>query len=334
MSEIQSIPFPSVQKSAEIAKPETTSSPTALTLTPETKALTSFSRHIAAAWNESIDEAMTTEERVQTCLIALEQMLKLEQNRDAWDTLVSAVEHVGKHEIPFIINGEQVLPQFTRRKPTNDHTQLISHYLNMHAHGYKASNGVNEHQMKPEEAYPGNELPKFAGAIKTMIDKHQAKSIMDYGCGKGKQYGPAEVKDGNGKIFKSIPEFWAVDKVHCYDPCVPAFCKLPPERFDGVVSTDVLEHCFIDDVPWIVREMFSYARKFVFVNIACFPAIARLPNGDNAHCTVKSADWWFGLFHSISHEFHDIDYLVCCTVPMQTEQGMQFRQAWHHRKAA
>ena len=42
----------------------------------------------------------------------------------------------------------------------------------------------------------------------------------------------------------------------------------PTGQFDGVISTDVLEHCPEPDLPWILDEMFGAARKFIFANIA------------------------------------------------------------------
>jgi hypothetical protein len=65
------------------------------------------------------------------------------------------------------------------------------------------------------------------------------------------------------------------------------FSALPEGRFDGVVCTDVLEHCPEEDLPWIVGELFGYARLFVFANVACYPAAKKLPNGENAHCTIR-----------------------------------------------
>jgi hypothetical protein len=59
-----------------------------------------------------------------------------------------------------------------------------------------------------------------------------------------------------------------------------------------VISTDVLEHCPEEDMPWIVGELFAHATRFVFANVACFPARKRLPNGQNAHCTVRPLKWW------------------------------------------
>jgi hypothetical protein len=37
---------------------------------------------------------------------------------------------------------------------------------------------------------------------------------------------------------------------------------------------------------------FGFARRFVFANVACYPVNKRLPNGENAHCTIKPVAWW------------------------------------------
>jgi hypothetical protein len=59
-----------------------------------------------------------------------------------------------------------------------------------------------------------------------------------------------------------------------------------------VICTDVLEHCPEEDIAWILDELFAFARKFVYANVACFPARKQLPSGGNAHCTVKPVKWW------------------------------------------
>jgi hypothetical protein len=68
--------------------------------------------------------------------------------------------------------------------------------------------------------------------------------------------------------------------------------QLPTGKFDGVICTDVLEHCPEEDIGWILAELFSYATKFIFANAATFPAHKRLPSGGNAHCTIRPARWW------------------------------------------
>lgn len=305
----------------------------------ESRAEAVMLRHLSAAWDELNDGVINEKNRVDVCLNSLQTLLANSANPELAKELI--LKSLDKIITPNSDSTEQakplenILPRFTRKTPSDPHVKLMSLYQDMHANGYKVQNGGFSKQLAAEDAYPGNELPKFAGQIKKLIDQHQAKSVLDYGSGKGKQYGPMTVNVSDGRTFESIPHFWEVEEVQCYDPCVPRFSQLPQKRFDCVVSTDVLEHCYTDDVPWIVREMFSYARKFVFANVACFPAIAQLPTGENAHCTVQDPQWWFGLFHAISHEFHDIDFFICCTHPTVNTMGQtEFKQASMHRRAA
>jgi hypothetical protein len=90
-----------------------------------------------------------------------------------------------------------------------------------------------------------------------------------------------------------------VDFVRCYDPSYPPYSKRPDETFDAVICTDVLEHCPEDDLEWIIADLFGFARKLVFAVAACYPALTHLPNGENAHCTVRPASWWHSKFQQI-----------------------------------
>jgi hypothetical protein len=48
----------------------------------------------------------------------------------------------------------------------------------------------------------------------------------------------------------------------------------------------------------------------VFASIASFPAIKSLPNGENAHCTVRPPEWWAGLLHATAHRHPGPRYRV------------------------
>ena len=67
-------------------------------------------------------------------------------------------------------------------------------------------------------------------------------------------------------------------------------------EFQVVTCMKVLEHCPEEDVDWILEEMFSYATRFVYATIACYPAQKHLPNGENAHCTIQPVEWWEARF--------------------------------------
>ena len=55
-----------------------------------------------------------------------------------------------------------------------------------------------------------------------------------------------------------------------------------------------------------LHTMFSYANRFVFACVACFPALATLPNGENAHCTVRPFSWWREIFAAAGNDHPQI----------------------------
>ena len=182
----------------------------------------------------------------------------------------------------------------TRDNPSARYRDLTALYRTMHLEGERFLN------LPPEQTFPGASLPAQAIRIKRLIDSTGATNILDYGSGKGRQYDARDVALPDGQVVSTITDYWDVDYVHCYDPAYPPFSKLPSGTFGGVISTDVLEHCPEEDVPWILGEMFAYAERFVFATIACYPARKRLPNGENAHCTIRPPEWWADLAGSIA----------------------------------
>lgn len=189
---------------------------------------------------------------------------------------------------------------YSRDNPSPRYRDLIALYRRLHAEGARHLG------LKPEQTYPGVSLLPHVGSIKALIDQTHARTVLDYGCGKGQHYDVIDLEiPGIGRI-ESIIDYWGVDEVCCYDPCVPAFERLSQDIYDGVISTDVLEHCPEDDISWIVAEMFAHARSFVFANVACYPAKTQLPNGENAHCTIRPVDWWKNVFTSAAEIKPDV----------------------------
>lgn len=175
---------------------------------------------------------------------------------------------------------------FSRAAPSPRYQSLVELYRTMHFEGEKFLN------IPPEQTFPGLSLPSQAGRIKRLIEATGATNILDYGSGKGQQYDLRDIPGPDGERYESIQDYWDVDYIQCYDPSYTPFAKLPTGKFDGVISTDVLEHCPEEDLPWILDEIFGYAEKFVFANVACYPAKKRLPTGENAHCTIRPPEWW------------------------------------------
>ena len=175
---------------------------------------------------------------------------------------------------------------YSRAEPSPRYIELIQLYRAMHDQG-DAARGI-----KPENTFDGRSLVPHGQAIKELVDAHQARTLLDYGSGKGKQYHSARVEVDDGRVLSSIREYWGVDEIRCFDPGYAQFDKLPVGKFDGVICTDVLEHCPEQDLPWIMGELFSFARRFVFATVALYAAGKTLANGENAHCTLKPVAWW------------------------------------------
>jgi len=177
--------------------------------------------------------------------------------------------------------------KYSREAPSPRYRRLLEQYRLMHREGEKHLG------IPAEETFAGQSLPQQAPHVRRMIARTGARSILDYGSGKGRQYELRRMVDAESGIdHPDIRSYWGVDEIRCYDPGYSPFSELPTGTFDGVICTDVLEHCPEDDIAWILGELFAYARKFVYANVACFPARKRLPSGGNAHCTIKPVKWW------------------------------------------
>jgi hypothetical protein len=112
---------------------------------------------------------------------------------------------------------------------------------------------------------------------KAISDLPKIDTVLDYGCGSSR------LVDWVAKLNDAV--------AYRYDPAIAEFSSLPIERADLVLNTDVLEHIPINHVDEVLRAISSISRH-VFFNISTVEAANRLPNGDNAHCTVRPAKWW------------------------------------------
>jgi hypothetical protein len=204
---------------------------------------------------------------------------------------------------------------YSRANPSTRYQELLSQYKRMHTEGERFQNIPAEH------TFSGQSLPRHCEAIKQLIDQFAARTILDYGSGKGMQYRECKVTASDGRVFTSIPAYWAVDKVVCYDPGYEPFSRLPSAQCDGVVCTDVLEHCPEEDLDWILAELFGFARKFVYANIAGYPAQKRLSNGENAHCTIRPREWWQRRIDWNARAFGDVRYSITLDVLEDTPSG-------------
>lgn len=217
---------------------------------------------------------------------------------------------------------------YSRDNPSPRYVELQDIYRRMHTQGYEVETETGVERIAGDDAFPGDQLPAYLEPIGQLIERTGSRTVLDYGCGKGRQYGPVEIKDGQGRVVAtSVAELWGVDEIALYDPGVAEHAALPDGPFDGVVSTDVLEHIPRDDVFWVVDEVFARAARFVFANVACYPAKGRLLDGSNAHVTVEHPKWWLAVFEMAAARRPGVGFsLVCMGNEVKADGSVQLGQ--------
>lgn len=120
----------------------------------------------------------------------------------------------------------------------------------------------------------GTGSARHAEHVCSVAAKYRARTILDYGCGKGalrKKLGGFDVRE--------------------YDPAIPGKDEAPNPA-DLVVCSDVLEHVEPDLIENVFDDLKRLSRKAVFLVISTTPSKKTLADGRNAHLIVKSHDWW------------------------------------------
>ena len=192
--------------------------------------------------------------------------------------------------------------EYTRHNPSSIYLSLIGMYNELH------TNGDLNSEKDSREVYPGKSIVPWISTIKELITSTDSQNLLDYGCGKGLQYQNLLLEDKKQLRYRNLQDYWGVDEVYCYDPAYPPYQRLPQKQYDFVISIDVLEHCYQEDVKWIIEEIFSLAREFVFINVACFPAERSLSDGENAHCTIRPGVWWEKMLQPVMLNYSDVKY--------------------------
>ena len=137
---------------------------------------------------------------------------------------------------------------------------LIDQYEQIHAAGKYGTTAVrNLRFIRPE------------------IELLRPQSILDYGC-------------GQSNLMEALKLNYPVQRYR-YDPAIPAISAKPGEVVDLLINIDVLEHIEEADLDEVIGDMRTSCRNAIII-IDLTPASAILPDGRNAHVTLKPAEWW------------------------------------------
>ncbi len=134
----------------------------------------------------------------------------------------------------------------------------------------------------------GNSAHKHVPAVVALINEIEAKSVLDYGCGKGSLFNSIPVTASN------INTSW-----HQYDPGILLKDEPPTGKYDLVCCIDVLEHIEPEHLDITLVEIKELIKKLGYFVISTRKAVHILPDGRNAHLIIRSAKWWMNVIADI-----------------------------------
>ncbi len=142
---------------------------------------------------------------------------------------------------------------------------------------------IEQYQTIHSQKEYGKSGEHFRLHIQAMIAELRPETILNYGCGQSLIHEHLNLLDA--KFFR-------------YDPGIEEISTVPVRQADFIINTDVLEHIPENDLDDILSDIRSISDK-VFFNIATRLAKnVTLSNGQNPHCTIKTASEWESVLKS------------------------------------
>ena len=191
--------------------------------------------------------------------------------------------------------------KYSRQNPSEDYTSLGEQYRLLYSE--KGATLTNKKKIAPENMFANGEYAKEAPTIKKLMEKHDCRSLINFGCGNPDAFfkhkyinhnvkRPIEGGGSKSPQYNSVYDFLGRPYVKMYDPGIEELSVHPDFPAEMVVCTDVLEHIPAQDIPWFLDELFKLTTKVLHVSIHLGPAVTILPDGRNAHVCVRPRDWW------------------------------------------
>ena len=159
-----------------------------------------------------------------------------------------------------------------------------------------------------DQGYDNNlfNITKFKVFLKNIFNTNKIRTVLDYGSGRSNWLDKSFDKEKD----LSALDFFNLDSIAQYEPTV---INSKRKKAECVLCFDVLEHIFISDLKNVVSDLYYHSSKIVVLQVACYEAKAKLPNGENAHITVRNPLWWKGFIDAISSNFKSTQTILICS---------------------
>ncbi|MGH6912226.1 MAG: ELM1/GtrOC1 family putative glycosyltransferase, partial [Geminicoccales bacterium] len=129
-------------------------------------------------------------------------------------------------------------------------------------------------RINREQGPPG----RLSSRAVEMIAGSRADRVLEVGL--GKLATPVEV----GQLLEKA----SFQRLDLADPAH----RWPDQPAGAVLATNLLDHVPGEDLPWLLDELFSRARSWIYLAVAAEPPTLNAEQGGDAHCGRRTADWW------------------------------------------
>ena len=152
--------------------------------------------------------------------------------------------------------------------------------LNYNLHKANQDYGINQKNWGP--------------TVVDLCRKANAKTVLDYGCGKGNL---------KPKLLALAPSL----NVQEYDPAIPGKTKFP-RLAEIICCLDVMEHIEPEYLDEVLKHIASLTIRCCLMRVSLLLAAKILDDGRNAHLILETPEWWterigkfFKIMNSMSH---------------------------------
>lgn len=140
-------------------------------------------------------------------------------------------------------------------------------------------------QLHDENEHYGGGGDRRLNDVRKLVNKYKPQTVLDFGCGKGNLH---NIFMETLTVNSHVP-IW-----QNYDPCIRQY-ENPPHAADFVICSDVMEHIEEDFVESTLAALRELTNKHIYFVIGLGLANKSLPDGRNAHITIKPEKQWIAL---------------------------------------
>ena len=185
--------------------------------------------------------------------------------------------------------------------------------LAMKEMGYRLKSDIqlppSTKEVKQPQLHQGTMTNEDRFSLASSINKlkHDGDTVLDFGC-------------GNVMLQEKLDI-----PVTRYDPAIKGLDKYPTEAVDIVVCSDVLQFNKESVIDALLDEIHSLCNRYVIFVIDTRVSNYLLPDGRNAHLTVKPAEWWV---NKLQRRFE-----LVAIKPIKNVEGAKIKMVMKKRKA-